>query len=118
MPYKAPRICGCGHRVASGEHCACERKRKAEHDQRRMPARERGYDSKWDRERATYLKQHPTCDRPGCGAPASVVDHVVPHRGDQHLFWSRSNWQSLCTSCHVRWKQAQEKRAATRPWGS
>ena len=118
MPYKAPRICGCGHRIASRERCACERKRKAEHDQRRMPARERGYDSKWDRERAAYLKQHPTCDRPGCGAPASVVDHVVPHRGDQHLFWSRSNWQSLCNTCHVRWKQAQEKRAATRPWGS
>ncbi|MGI6721758.1 MAG: HNH endonuclease [Anaerovoracaceae bacterium] len=25
---------------------------------------------------------------------------MVPHRGDQKLFWDRSNWQSLCKSCH------------------
>ncbi|MHA6731654.1 hypothetical protein [Devosia sp. A369] len=21
-----------------------------------------------------------------------VVDHIVPHRGDQRLFWDRANW--------------------------
>lgn len=31
---------------------------------------------------------------------ASVVDHIVPHKGDQKLFWRRSNWQSLCKRCH------------------
>jgi hypothetical protein len=29
-----------------------------------------------------------------------LVDHVVPHRGDQVLFWESSNWQTLCRSCH------------------
>ena len=31
---------------------------------------------------------------------ASVVDHIIPHRGDAKLFWDESNWQSLCKSCH------------------
>ncbi|WP_244116465.1 HNH endonuclease [Burkholderia gladioli] len=39
--------------------------------------------------------------------PATDVDHIVPHRGDQKLFWNRSNWQALCHSCHAR-KTARE----------
>lgn len=111
MPVRAPRICGCGLRVASGERCPCERRRKAEADARRLGARERGYDSKWDQERAAFLKANPTCAR--CSAPATVVDHKVPHKGDRKLFWSRSNWQPLCRPCHDRWKQSRERRAAT-----
>lgn len=30
----------------------------------------------------------------------TVVDHIVPHRGDQKLFWDRSNWQPLCEHHH------------------
>lgn len=111
MPIRAPRICGCGYRIASGVQCPCEAKRtaarKARADAARPSARERGYDTKWDKERAAYLLTHKTCKR--CGAPATVVDHVTAHRGDRKLFWSRSNWQPLCTTCHSRWKQAQEK---------
>lgn len=116
MPIRAPRICGCGHKVASGVACACEQRRSKERQQRadasRPSARARGYDSKWDKERAAYLKLHAVCVRPSCDAPSDVVDHIVPHKGDQRLFWSRSNWQALCTSCHSRWKQAMERRAA------
>jgi 5-methylcytosine-specific restriction protein A len=39
--------------------------------------------------------------------PATVVDHIVPHRGNQKLFWDRKNWQSLCKTHHDR-KTAQE----------
>ncbi len=46
-------------------------------------------------ERAAFLKLNPRCARPGCGAPATLVDHIIPHKGDQRLFWSRSNWQPL-----------------------
>lgn len=109
MPTRAPRICGCGHRVASGERCICERRRKAEADARRPSARERGYDSKWDRERQAFLKVHSKCAR--CPSAATVVDHKVPHRGDRKLFWDRSNWQPLCRTCHDRWKQSRERRA-------
>nr|DAE96978.1 MAG TPA: HNH endonuclease [Caudoviricetes sp.] len=32
--------------------------------------------------------------------PATEVDHIIPHRGDQKLFWDMSNWQALCHNCH------------------
>jgi len=108
MPIAAPRLCGCGHKIASGESCACEKRRKADFDKRRPTARERGYDSKWDKARAEYLKRHPTCCR--CSSPATVVDHIVPHRGDMRLFWSRSNWQPLCTPHHSGAKQSEERK--------
>ncbi len=38
----------------------------------------------------------------------NVVDHVVPHRGDEALFWDRSNWQTLCQKHHSRDKQREE----------
>jgi len=42
--------------------------------------------------------------------PVALVDHVIPHRGDQALFWDEEgNWQSLCWSCHSR-KTAAEIR--------
>lgn len=110
MPMRAPRICGCGHRIASGERCPCERKRKAEADKRRPNARERGYTSQWDKARAEFRKANPTCAR--CGKPATEVDHIVPHRGDKSLMWDRKNWQTLCRPCHASWKQSRERRHA------
>ena len=29
-----------------------------------------------------------------------VVNHKVPHRGDQALFWDRANWEPLCHDDH------------------
>ncbi|MGN0150610.1 MAG: HNH endonuclease, partial [Clostridia bacterium] len=29
-----------------------------------------------------------------------VVDHIVPHRGDERLMWDENNWQALCKPCH------------------
>lgn len=31
--------------------------------------------------------------------PATVADHVVPHKGNEELFWC-GEVQSLCKSCH------------------
>lgn len=116
MPMAAPRICPCGHKIASSARCPCQvrrdRERKARADKNRAPARERGYTSKWQREREAYLKAHPACARPGCNATATVLDHIQPHRGDFKLFWRRSNWQGLCRSCHAGWKQRLECREA------
>lgn len=64
----------------------------------RPTARARGYDTKWDRERKAFLALHRTCTR--CGSPATVVHHRTPHKGDRHLFWSRSNWEPVCAPCH------------------
>ena len=46
---------------------------------------------------------HPLCEecmKQGKYVKATVVDHVVPHRGDEKLFWDRSNWRALCKRCH------------------
>ncbi|MFC3866200.1 HNH endonuclease [Alcaligenes aquatilis] len=51
------------------------------------------------------------CAERGVPVPlASVVDHVVAHRGNQVLFWDRSNWQGLCSTHHSRDKQREEAR--------
>lgn len=112
MPYAPPRLCLCGEIVASGTYCACQierqRERKARADAQRPSARERGYDTKWQRERAAYLKLHPVCAECGTQA-ATIVHHKIPHRGDQKLFWSRSNWMPVCQPCHDGPIQSRER---------
>ncbi len=70
----------------------------------RATAQERGYGSRWQRARLTFLNEHPCCaecEREGKVTEATVVDHVIPHRGDQELFWaSDTNWQALCAHHH------------------
>ena len=65
----------------------------------------KGYDSRWNKARVCFLKTHPLCVRcraKGMITPATVVDHITPHRGNQKLFWNEGNWQPLCKSCHDR----------------
>ena len=81
----------------------------------RESAHSRGYNSKWRRISKLYLKAHPLCcecRRQGKLTPATVVDHIVPHRGNQKLMWDGSNWQSLCKQCHDR-KTARFDRTPT-----
>lgn len=83
---------------------------RAAYDDRRGTSTERGYDSRWRKARLGFLAKHPLCEecnRQGRIVAATVVDHVVPHCGDQVLFWQRSNWEAKCKSCHDR-KTARE----------
>lgn len=74
----------------------------------------RMYDSgRWRKARRLHLNEHPLCamcERQGRETAASVVDHIKEHKGDDELFWDRTNWQSLCHHCHSRLKQIQERR--------
>lgn len=113
---KPPRICSCGRVVAHGVFCECQRAqtrdRNARHDARRPSAAKRGYNGEWRKARTEYLAAHPhcrECSKHGVTRLASVVDHVVPHRGDKRLFWHRANWQPLCEPCHNSIKQRQER---------
>ena len=112
MTRRVPRVCGCGAVVPAGERCACrngaDRERRQRAEANRPSASARGYGSKWREARAAFLASHPVCAF--CGAIATVVDHIVPHRGDLKLFWRRSNWQPLCASCHNGAKQSAERR--------
>ena len=40
--------------------------------------------------------------------PATVADHIEPHRGDPERFW-HGELQSLCESCHNGIKQQLER---------
>lgn len=108
---KPPRLCSCGQIVPHGQLCACQeaatRARKRRHDQRRPNSRQRGYTREWEALRAEFLRLHPSCAF--CGASATVVDHVKPHRGDKALFWNWNNLQALCKPCHDSDKQRQER---------
>lgn len=80
----------------------CE-KHKPLHTKDRAHASERGYGAKWQRERKKFLESNPFCVKcyeEGHITMATVVDHIIPHRGDQKLFWDRSNWQPLCEHHH------------------
>lgn len=111
MPTKAPFICPCGHVVSSGSLCTCrqlrEQERKARFDRLRENASTRGYTSKWRRESKAFLAQNPKCE---CGNKATVVHHIIAHRGDMKLFWRRSNWRAVCKPCHDGPLQSHEKR--------
>ena len=106
MPKRPKRPCrypGCPNLCESGTYCP---EHSAESpDRLRGSATERGYDAKWRRARKRFLQRHPLCANclsQGVLTPATVVDHIVPHRGDHRLFWDEQNWQPLCKVCHDR----------------
>jgi 5-methylcytosine-specific restriction enzyme A len=108
MPMRAPKVCGCGVAIASGQQCACQRARKANADRRRPNAVQRGYDARWRRESRIFLAQPENrrccC---GCNRVADTVDHHIPHRGDMVLFWDTTNWRPYAFGCHS--SKAQKK---------
>ena len=69
------------------------------YDRQRLNSKERGYNYRWSKYRKWFLQRHPICMI--CGrAAANVVDHIIPHKGDDTLFWDTNNHQALCKRCH------------------
>lgn len=123
MPTHPKHPCntpGCPELVERGEsRCSTHRVHESKRaEEVRGTAHQRGYDSKWGKARVFYLRRHPlcvSCLKEGRTTPARVVDHVIPHNGDQGLFWDSANWQSLCDftspfNCHGS-KTARESNA-------
>ena len=48
------------------------------------------------------------CHANGRPTAAEVVDHVVPHHGDETLIYDEGNCQSLCNWCHEHIKKPIE----------
>lgn len=118
MPYRPKVPCkhpGCAELVEPGVRY-CE-KHKALHPEEVRSREGRGYGSRWRKASKVYLQSHPLCvqcmkeDR---YVRATVVDHIVPHRGDQKLFWDQSNWQALCKPCHDRKTGKEDSRPTYR----
>ena len=104
MPHTPKNPCrypGCPNLCERGAYC--EAHAEFAPDRLRGGAQARGYDKRWRRARAFFLKRHPLCaecQRQNQLTPATVVDHIIPHRGDKLLFWDEANWQPLCKACH------------------
>lgn len=60
-------------------------------------------------QRDCYLCQE--CQRQGRDTPVAGatahVDHIIPHKGNEELFWDETNLETLCATCHNR-KSAKE----------
>lgn len=140
MPTKPLKPCampGCPNRAEPGRPC-CKLHSGQQLGFSRESSTQRGYSYKWRQASKAYLRSHPMCalclrKNPPQYIPATVVDHIIPHRGDKTLFWDRNNWQPLCKPCHdlKTWredsnpeysyipqpaakKQAQDERRASR----
>ena len=104
MPRSPKRPCrfpGCPNLCDHGVYCNDHSDYSADH--LHGNAAERGYGGKWRNARARFLRKHPLCVKcreNGKLTPATVVDHIIPHRGDPVLFWDENNWQPLCRDCH------------------
>ena len=76
----------------------------------RPSASKRGYGARWRRVRKNWLSRYPLCVHcydAGMITHATVVDHIIPHKGAYKLMWAESNFQSLC-KCHHDIKTATE----------
>jgi 5-methylcytosine-specific restriction protein A len=106
MPFKAPHQCnyaGC-RALTTTTYCPAHTKTVTRYyDSQRGTSTERGYDSMWQRNSKQFLKENPLCDE--CYkhkrlTPATVVHHIIDHKGNDELFWNKDNWQALCKVCH------------------
>lgn len=111
MPKKPKKSCrypGCPE-LTTESYCT---KHNKENASRHGSSSERGYDNRWRKARSRFLKAHPLCVKcleQGKLVGATVVDHIIPHRGDQALFWDVSNWQTLCKPCHDRKTMTEDR---------
>ena len=119
-PQKAKRPClssGCKDFASNKGYCDKHQSRVKQRDRDRGTAHQRGYDAEWKKHRDQFLLEHPLCvecRRKGYVMPATVVDHIVPHKGDKDLFWDKTNWQPLCET-HHNIKTATEDRGGWSP---
>ncbi len=65
---------------------------------------DRLYDGvRWRRVAKMFLDQNPLCApclKANLETPATIVHHKVEHKGDEALFWTWNNLESVCPSCH------------------
>lgn len=76
--------------------------------------------ARWQRIRQAQLATEPLCrycGQQGRITEATVADHVIPHEGDEQLFW-HGELQSLCATCHSGAKQELEKTGRLRGCGT
>ena len=120
LPKKRCITTHCNSIATRAGYCApCHKKNVQHFEKQRATATQRGYGHSWHVARTKYLKSNPLCVwclNEGHTTAATLVDHIVPHKGDVVLFWDYNNWQSLCRRCHDV-KSGQERAQSGRGGG-
>ena len=104
MPKKKPHPCSYVSCMLLTEERYCEEHKKLHANNRpvrspKIKSRQRMYKRRgWQILRSFVLVNEPLCR--DCGKFATVVDHIVPHRGNERLFNDDANLQPLCKKCH------------------
>ena len=112
MPRKPKHPCrypGCPE-LTEGRYCPVHQKEMDREYNSNRPYKKLYNSSRWQGLRRYVLNKQPLCVeclKAGVVTPATVVDHIEPHKGNVDLFWDENNLQSLCKSCHDR-KTAKE----------
>lgn len=97
-----------------------EQQRKKEFDTTRESAPKRGYGRRWQSLAKRVRQEEPLCRcclALGITKATAEVDHIIPHKGDQTLFWDRGNLQGLCKSCHSRKTATEDSNFARKGGG-
>lgn len=113
MPRKPKKPCrypGCPE-LTESTYCDKHQEEIGNETKRRdRPYKKLYKTNHWQQLRQQVLMKQPLCVK--CLkvkriTPATVVDHIKPHKGDETLFYDINNLQPLCKSCHDR-KTAKE----------
>lgn len=107
MPQRALKPCayhGCPTLVRSG-YCSMHRSMRSAEVNYHDRESQRLYSTvRWQRRREQQLSNQPWCEeclRSNIYTPATDVDHVLPHKGNENIFFT-GEVQSLCKVCHSR----------------
>src|SRR5437867_4099830 len=95
----------CPVLLSPGVHRCAAGARQQEQQRINSDIRRWYHTKQWRDVRAQVLGEEPCCRECltlGLSAPATEVDHIIPHHGDVRLFWLRWNLAGLCPSCHGR----------------
>jgi 5-methylcytosine-specific restriction protein A len=65
------------------------------------------YGRRWYAETRLFLRVNPICvglpdgtHHWKCNGAATLVDHLIPHRGDLEVFWQTDGWRAMNRHCH------------------
>lgn len=106
MPYRPKRICsapGCSELVQGRTRCDKHSQQHNKDKKNKNHWNDWYSKPRWRRLRHRFLCEHPFCTHCLKNKKiiiATVVDHIIPHKGNTELFWDTDNMQSLCKKCH------------------
>ena len=75
----------------------------------------RGYGHRWQQARKRFLDKYPLCQCDDCEKnnrlrTATVVHHIIPHKGNKALFWDEGNWMAMSKRCHDKHTATVERK--------